>query len=101
ESLQRILLGAAIAAGILLLVVAITASVVPDQQQPLVLLQGALIGVGLFVTLGWTVDSNRVSPHYFYQDRLGETYLFTERREGDDHDHEYPPGSLTTVRNSV
>ena len=31
--------------------------------------------------LGWLVDFNRVSLHYFYRDRLAETYLRTEVAE--------------------
>ncbi len=31
----------------------------------------------MLVVLGYTVDANRVSPHYFYRDRLSEAYLQT------------------------
>ncbi|MEN8152337.1 MAG: hypothetical protein ABFS86_21140, partial [Planctomycetota bacterium] len=34
--------------------------------------------VALFLVLGWLLDLNRISPHYFYRDRLAETYLRTE-----------------------
>jgi len=34
--------------------------------------------VVLFLLLGFTIDFNRVGPHYFYRDRLIETYLQTE-----------------------
>jgi hypothetical protein len=103
---RRFLLGLAIFLGVLLLLVAITASIVPDRPEvPAVeaargrFLQAALIGLAAFVVLGWAVDANRVSPHYFYLDRLGETYLFTERlqREGEGQ----PAGCLRTVRNSI
>ena len=32
----------------------------------------------LFVLLGFAIDFNRIGPHYFYRDRLIETYLQTE-----------------------
>jgi len=42
-----------------------------------------LISLGSFVViliLGFIVDSNMVSPHYFYRDRLTEAYLQTDAR---------------------
>ena len=36
------------------------------------------ISLAALVALGFLVDHNKVSPHYFYRDRLAETYLFTE-----------------------
>ena len=33
--------------------------------------------IGVFL-LGVLIDYNRISPHYFYRDRLAETYLRTE-----------------------
>ncbi len=47
-------------------------------------LQGAgwvlLITTGIMIFLGMLVDANRVSPHYFYRDRLSETYFKTDAR---------------------
>jgi len=41
------------------------------------------------VLIGYTIDANRISPHYFYRDRLTEAYLQTlapvERGEGPPH----------------
>jgi hypothetical protein len=97
--LQRWLLGLFIVAGLLLLLVAITAHLVPPapdvdtRQASNTLFAFAAAGAVLLFALGWIIDANRVSPHYFYQDRLGETYLFTEKRE--------PDGSLATARNST
>jgi hypothetical protein len=34
----------------------------------------------LFLLLGLFVDANRISPHYFYRDRLTEAYLKTDAR---------------------
>ena len=48
-----------------------------------------------FVFLGFLVDFNRISPHYFYRDRLAEAYLQTEARvqpQGEDR------GTLERVR---
>jgi hypothetical protein len=39
-----------------------------------------LVGVAGLVLLGVLVDYNRLSPHYFYRDRLAETFLRTDRR---------------------
>ena len=44
---------------------------------PEVLLLGSLV---LFISLGFLVDSNRLSLHYFYRDRLTEAYLRTNAR---------------------
>ena len=41
--------------------------------------------VGVFVVLlllGIVGDANRLSPHYFYRDRLAEAYLYTEHPSG-------------------
>jgi hypothetical protein len=39
-----------------------------------------LASVSVFVVFGFAVSSNRVSPHYFYRDRLTEAFLTTEAR---------------------
>lgn len=97
--LQRWLLGVSIVAGLLLVLVAITARLVPAPEDTKMesasnsLFAFAAGGAVLLFALGWIIDANRVSPHYFYQDRLGETYLFTEHRERD--------GSLATARNNT
>lgn len=41
-----------------------------------------VIGAGLapLIFLGFYIDANRVSPHYFYRDRLTEAYLKTDAR---------------------
>jgi len=36
--------------------------------------------LALFILLGVVVDANRISPHYFYRDRLTEAYLKTDAR---------------------
>lgn len=41
----------------------------------------ATAATGVLVLVGWLVDFNRVSLHYFYRDRLAETYLRTEVAE--------------------
>jgi len=97
NALRNFLLGAAIAAAAILGLVAITAAIVPDGDMADALRRfwiSALSVGGLLLALGWLVDANRVSPHYFYQDRLGETYLFTEARNR-------LTGVLFRIRNSV
>lgn len=39
-----------------------------------------LIGLILFATSGLLININRISPHYFYRDRLTEAYLQTDAR---------------------
>ena len=41
----------------------------------------ATAATSVLALLGWLVDFNRVSLHYFYRDRLAETYLRTEVAE--------------------
>jgi hypothetical protein len=38
----------------------------------------AAIGIALVILGGSTIDTNKLGPHYFYRDRLAETYLLTE-----------------------
>lgn len=46
------------------------------------------VAFAAFWVLGYFVDSNRVSPHYFYRDRISEAYLKTDarvlRKKGED-----------------
>ncbi len=49
----------------------------PSYYLPLIFLAGS---VSLFILLGSVVNSNRLSLHYFYRDRLSETYLKTDGR---------------------
>ncbi|WP_417387401.1 patatin-like phospholipase family protein [Gimesia sp.] len=54
---------------------------------------GLLLAAGSLITLvvgGYLIDVNRLSIHYFYRDRLAETYLQTERHEA---------GELKLIRN--
>jgi Patatin-like phospholipase len=39
-----------------------------------------IMALSLFWVMGCIVDFNRISPHYFYRDRLTEAYLKTEGR---------------------
>jgi len=98
----RWLLALAIGVGLLLIVVTICTFLVPnnpaewiwlpakfghqvDQDHPntwIWIPQGAgfLVTSGLLLLLGFVGDANRLSPHYFYRDRLAEAYLYTDRR---------------------
>lgn len=54
---------------------------------------GLWLAAGSLITLvvgGYLIDVNRLSIHYFYRDRLAETYLQTERHEA---------GELKLIRN--
>jgi hypothetical protein len=46
--------------------------------------QFAAAGAVAFVLIGYLVDFNRISPHYFYRDRLADAYLRTEALRGHD-----------------
>jgi hypothetical protein len=81
-SVLRGLLALAIGAGVLLIVVMICAFIVPDVHTDRMWERtglGTLAAVGLLVGLGVVGDANRLSPHYFYRDRLAEAYLYTEQ----------------------
>lgn len=53
---------------------------IADQQQRSLLSVSLVTGfgaLGLFCLLGYLLDFNQLSLHYFYRDRLAETYLQT------------------------
>jgi hypothetical protein len=47
-----------------------------DAALPVLVL--GLAATSLVAISGYVVDHNKLSPHYFYRDRLGETYLLSE-----------------------
>jgi hypothetical protein len=53
----------------------------------------AAFGVVLFAAFGYMVDHNKLSPHYFYGDRLAETYLLSELADTE--------GKLHTFRDTM
>ncbi len=53
----------------------------------------AVAGVLVFVALGVLIDHNKVGPHYFYRDRLAETYLLSELADTE--------GKLHTFRDAM
>ncbi|HXI02215.1 MAG TPA: patatin-like phospholipase family protein [Candidatus Saccharimonadales bacterium] len=56
---------------------------VPRQELFAVVIASA-VGLLGFAIMGFIVDFNRLSPHYFYRDRLAETFLRTEQVAGDE-----------------
>jgi hypothetical protein len=93
RSLVRALLGVAIGLGVLLVLIAICAQFVPDNPFPdgpersvavaeaaARLAMGAAAAAGILVLLGFVGNANKLSLHYFYRDRLGEAYLYTDQR---------------------
>ena len=48
-----------------------------------------LVGVALFLIFGVVVDHNKLGPHYFYRDRLAETYLLSELPDEEHKLHTY------------
>ena len=80
-------LALAIGIGIVLVVVSICTIIVPDSANTDRIALTTALGFGatalLLVLLSTVGDSNRLSPHYFYRDRLAEAYLYTDRvRQG-------------------
>lgn len=86
-ALLKWLLGLAIAIGIFLVLVSLCSFFVPDDAlrsidaEARASLRGGLIALAVFCALGFTGDANRLSPHYFYRDRLAEAYLSTDQRK--------------------
>ena len=64
---------------------------------PLIIFAGAVV---VFSLLGTMVNSNRISPHYFYRDRLTEAYLKTDARITRSDPHQRQGMPLVSVRNS-
>jgi len=78
----HVLLAVAIGMGLLLTVVTICTFAVPDAHTPGMWRYtgvGFLCAASALLLLGVIGDANRLSPHPFYQDRLAETYLSTDR----------------------
>jgi hypothetical protein len=55
----------------------------------------------VIIVLGYLINSNRISPHYFYRDRLTEAYLKTDARIKREKNHEKTRQGmpLVSVRN--
>lgn len=68
----------AVALGVILF-----AALLIGMQQPQPYWQIALAGILVLGLLGIVVDHNKLSPHYFYRDRLAETYLLSELPDND------------------
>ena len=78
----RWVLAFAIGVGLLLTVVTICSYVVPDAAAPDMWRSTVFwfgVAVTLLVPLSIVGDANRLSPHYFYRDRLAEAYLYTDQ----------------------
>jgi hypothetical protein len=78
----RWLLALAIGVGLLLVVVTICTYVIPDAPSDdmwRTTLWALLLVVGALAALCLVGDANRLSPHYFYRDRLAEAYLYTDQ----------------------
>ena len=54
-----------------------------DPQRGIPFVSALLAGLALLLVLGLFGDVNRISPHYFYRDRLLETYLRIETPRAD------------------
>lgn len=115
-SVRKWMLGLAMGGGLVLLLVALCAFLVPDEPfvrrpagQPRPdradveqawrnSVQSAagdnltvgLLALGGFVVLGFVGSANKLSPHYFYRDRLAEAYLATDEKYDSD-----PPVAAT------
>jgi hypothetical protein len=74
--LRNFLLAVAVTLFCLLTVVAFASAIVELSLANL-LVWGTAVAASL-LALGFLIDLNAVSPHYFYRDRLAETYLHTD-----------------------
>lgn len=65
---------------------------------PFVICLGSALVIGI---LGMIINSNRISPHYFYRDRLTETYLKTDARilRGEKYKKDQQGMPVVSVRN--
>jgi hypothetical protein len=80
-SLLRVVLAVAIAAGILFVLIAICVAVIGLSPDARTVAWAGTAAAAVVLVLGVTGDANRLSPHYFYRDRLAEAYLYTDQRE--------------------
>ncbi len=48
------------------------------QAMPAIVSGIGLVAMLVFIVFGSIINYNRVSPHYFYRDRIAETFLMTE-----------------------
>lgn len=86
----RWLLGLAVGIGVLFVLIVMCTWFVPDRPPAAMTtvwvgcLAGALGAAAVLAFLGFVGDANRLSPHYFYRDRLAEAYLYTEDRRKQD-----------------
>jgi hypothetical protein len=84
-AVMRTLLAVAVGVGLLLTVVTICTFIVPDARDDTMWVRTGIafaVAGGSVLLLGIVGDANRLSPHYFYRDRLAEAYLYTERLRG-------------------
>lgn len=82
-----------LAVGLFLVLIVLAFCVFIAKWQLLPLIYSALGAILLFAALGIGVNLNRLSPHYFYRDRLIETYLRTEKDNGE--------GKMETIRDHM
>jgi hypothetical protein len=83
-ALVRWALTLAIAIGLLLIVVTLCTFMIPDMipEKPDAMWKTTgvwcVVIAAALLALGIVGDANRLSPHYFYRDRLAEAYLYTD-----------------------
>lgn len=88
--LIKFALGLAVGLFLLLIVLVFCVLIVKWNLPPLT--SSGVAGLS-FLFLGFCVNLNKLSPHYFYRDRLIETYLRTEQDRGD--------GIMQTIRDHM
>lgn len=81
--LRNMLLGVLITLVIVLTILFFSAELASRYEGPGMVLVLGLSGCALVVLVGYVVDHNKLSLHYFYRDRLGETYLLSELQDVD------------------
>lgn len=79
--LRRLFLGVSVALAVGLLVLFFCALLAGEDTSWKGVGLHFAIAATVFAAFGYLTNHNRIGPHYFYRDRLAETYLLTEIRD--------------------
>jgi hypothetical protein len=77
-AIRNALLAVGVALVLILAILFFDALIVSRARDAMTALGIFFTAFVVFAAVAWSVNPNRLSPHYFYRDRLAETYLFSE-----------------------